>query len=855
MKSNIFFLFILVTLSFSFCEIKISELTFEGKAITLSDLTDSEYYFKLSFLDNSIIPNYLKIMVSQKKLGHQINNYIISYYGNDINFQDRTQTALSKSSIEAKVYLWLNKAQIKDGFYFKVELQDKTINIFKFQIDIIKYDYIELDTRNFTYKYYITEQNKNMDFLIKGEKDFFQNDDASIILWADGSKKITVNINATNYVKHSKYNSFIIYNITKYQEYILSVSGSNGDFIDVGVVFVQKNQFYDSFAYWSEDLLKIFLKKNILEKICFEKYINIQYIDDINIKIPLSNKNNMKCVSLPDEMDELFFYNHILWYFGYPIISNSPVYFPLLTGNDYYQDIPGKVTMGYIPLNVDEDFNFLIYTINSPLDLKAEVYISNCNNYPSCKIDVKELNDSIRLHKTFDKYIYIFKKEEMANYLSPIGYKRKILFLKCNEEKSCRFNININTDKSYKLKMEQKTNKEFYFIDENNVNNFILSPLNYAYLFKLEFIVPTYEFHLEKLSGDISFATNNTFTNYNDNYYVFPLKSDDEFINLKIEAKKNSFYNIKICYIFTEYSERISYNKYIVPQSGNYIFDFNFEQGKKVTVDFYFYHEVFSTTYHNNFFYPINCNVEIEYENQGNIYNIKKYISPNGTVFYHDISFYGYYNIYASNNETSCKIYISSYTCDMKNSTESEIILKENSPQVFLLNNNNPNIRYGYYFKDLDSDINIKINLLNEGEFSLLLYFDDTLGKSINITSSQVATIDKSYWKNMSKFGQIYKLSYVIAKNSNKNNDYFVEITLNPLIAGQKEYKINTNNSRSSIFIILIALLLIFALFIFVKYYKKVNIYSKFSKKNQPIEMGEIEGDFKYSNLILDNKK
>ena len=144
-------------------------------------------------------------------------------------------------------------------------------------------------------------------------------------------------------------------------------------------------------------------------------------------------------------------------------------------------------------------------------------------------------------------------------------------------------------------------------------------------------------------------------------------------------------------------------------------------------------------------------------------------------IFYHDISVYGYYNIYALNNEKSCKIYISTYSCDINNSTDSEIILKENSPQVFFLSNNNLNINFSYYFKDLDSDINIKITLLNEGEFCLLLYFNGILGRTINITSSQIVTIDKNYLKNISEFGQIWKLSYVFVKNNNKNNDYFLK--------------------------------------------------------------------------------
>ena len=93
MKNKHFLFSLLISFAFSSCEIKISELTFEDKdkAIRMGDLSNSEYYFKLSFTNNSIIPNYLKISVTQKELGMDINTYIISYYGNDINFKNRTE--------------------------------------------------------------------------------------------------------------------------------------------------------------------------------------------------------------------------------------------------------------------------------------------------------------------------------------------------------------------------------------------------------------------------------------------------------------------------------------------------------------------------------------------------------------------------------------------------------------------------------------------------------------------------------------------------------------------------------------------------------------------------------------------
>ena len=51
MKNKHFLFSLLISFAFSSYEIKISELTFEekDKAIRMGDLSNSEYYFKLSF--------------------------------------------------------------------------------------------------------------------------------------------------------------------------------------------------------------------------------------------------------------------------------------------------------------------------------------------------------------------------------------------------------------------------------------------------------------------------------------------------------------------------------------------------------------------------------------------------------------------------------------------------------------------------------------------------------------------------------------------------------------------------------------------------------------------------------------
>ena len=111
-------------------------------------------------------------------------------------------------------------------------------------------------------------------------------------------------------------------------------------------------------------------------------------------------------------MDELFFYIHYLWYFGYPLMKNAPVYYSLLPGIDYYETIYSNMTIGYIPLNIDEDTNFLTYTIHTlpNKDINAEIYIANCTNYPSCVIDKSVLENSIYIHKNLNSYTYTLPK-------------------------------------------------------------------------------------------------------------------------------------------------------------------------------------------------------------------------------------------------------------------------------------------------------------------------------------------------------------------------------------------------------------------------------------------------------------
>lgn len=145
--------------------------------------------------------------------------------------------------------------------------------------------------------------------------------------------------------------------------------------------------------------------------------------------------------------------------------------------------------------------------------------------------------------------------------------------------------------------------------------------------------------------------------------------------------------------------------------------------------------------------------------------------------------------------------------------------------------------------------------MINEGNFELYLYFNDLLGSILDINSSQIIKIDENYFKNSCDLGPICKFSYLIIKKDNSNRDYFIKIYINPLNEENKEDKQNKNYGIK-IYIILFVLLAL-AGFIILVYYKKINICSKSNKKKYKsmIEMNEIEGDLKETDLILNNKK
>ena len=582
------------------------------------------------------MPNYIQLLVENQNSGNA--NFIISYYQDDSSFTNRKQ--LSQNSTNMTI-MWLNKEQIKNTFYLSIECGTSKC---QYNFSIIPEDNIKLYLGQI-YKYYITEQNKEMKFNIEGSLNSIYD---IITIYAKGYRDISTKLDVKKYKKHSKYNAYIINDIGALNiKYNFIVNGKVGDLITVGAFF--------SYGGGSSVLSVLnegyeysgFLKKDILEKNCFPYNLLYQY----SLKAIYNDFNNQAfsmtydyfgmCITMFEEVDEIF-YSFYTYKNEYEEDANL---IPLFPGHyDYYDK-----NISVIPI-IPDDFNSLTYKIYTYQE-KTKAYIINCETYPFCNLDLNNKNNIKELEKLYDTYFITFNENELESNWSPINKKQHVIVFECDNSNSvdkCEMNLEIYTDKT-QLNLIYDAISNYYFIQKGNINNFILS------------IYSSKNIIVEKITGDISIQKiklNNDIYNYN-NIYLYECDENERYIAFQIKAEKNSIYNIK------------TYDGFNLKLRGNYILNLNDNNTKRMSLQNYYQnnHEVELPNYFS--IYPIGCNINISlefYDNQ------KTEILPLqlNHGFYQNISYISY-NYYLSryiliqklDKKDSCMIYLSYFLLEV----------------------------------------------------------------------------------------------------------------------------------------------------------------------------------------------
>ena len=257
-----------------------------------------------------------------------------------------------------------------------------------------------------------------------------------------------------------------------------------------------------------------------------------------------------------------------------------------------------------------------------------------------------------------------------------------------------------------------------------------------------------------------------------------------------------------------------------------------------------------NTGFYYTIFYPINCEIEVEFEIiWGPKNKLIEYKSPDGVKLFHDISEYGFYNILSLNNTNSCLIYSSSYlinnTKGENNLSENSIILRENKPQVFLFNEVINEIKYSYYFGELNNNINLELMILNSGNYKIDLYLNDVKYKKyINISSNKIIKLKSGDWNNICLKGQICTLFFIIKKLDNFELNSFIKININSTNSNldknnTHKFKVDNKKNIKLIIWIIIGTLLIIGTIYAIKSKKIKKLFKK--RIEDDIEMKEIE--------------
>lgn len=835
---------IVISLSFINSEIDIINLTFRNESISLNNLNKTVYYFHLAFESLTNSPNYIEISANSGRLewGYS-TKYAILYYNNDSKFINQKKY----SSISATgAFLWLNKEEIKHGFYFKVYAEYYYVS--SFNLKITSYNYIELNLQNPTYNYYTNEQNKNLNFLIKIKR--YYDYDNTVILWAYGNKKINTSLNVTNYDKHSEYNAYII-KIDDYKKYtdgyteiILSVDSEKNDLINVGFIYLKNRDginncincdmyFYNHREVNDDNIIYIFkgfLKKNILESICIPKSSNLMndvYLKFINKNITMninfehSNTDPNSCIILPNELEELFFSFHYLntrvYKTKYLNLNDFYLYkyHSLLKGIYYYELILNENTRGFLPLRLEENFNYITYDIISfNSNTQFEIYFAICEDYPICSIINKDsLNDNIYINHYLNYYSITLPKNEYYYDNNISSNKKRLLFIKCFDNNSCRFYINIYTNNAniylgYKPFLDDlfdkkgEPNIQYKFLgNKKSINSLIKAKNDCGQYFNDGsggYKNPFFSF--EKIYGDITIDTNKELSNNYNNIFNYKLNSFHDFISLNLTSNKDSLYNIKFYHLIEQKNKKT----YYLPIGTNFLI--NLENDTNSEILFYTNHrEKDETNYFINF-HPINCDIEINN-------NIIKY-SINNYDFYQDLLkfkeelFYSSstnintYEINILNRNKSCMIQASSYLLKdlvrinhFEYNIENGIILNDNISYIFVYNKKFNNLNFIYYFINENNNIFVNIDLLNKGKFIVELFIDkNKYNKEYNIESNEIIKLNQKELKqNCPSNSKICKLALNILNIDDTSNaeNMYIKILINS--------KNDENNNKNSV--------------------------------------------------------
>ena len=715
--------------------------------------------------------NYLKIEVES----HDTIEFVLSYY-QDSTLNNRKQLS---QSISGKAFIYLKKEQLKQAFYISIK-SDSTY--WDYTLHFIQKEKMELNLGE-QYSYYVTEENKNMEFFIKGtpevlynnsEVDALSNSTYKLSIWARGSKKVNseiINFNNQTDIKKeiNGFNAYLLQlNELKELSYTFKVEGNPGDLIKVGTLFYSKDNLCQTII--KDHSMEIFglLKDFVMEKVYFLtpklnnsngiqlafETINAYDYSFYQTKLylnPYNDELNIHSFYMDDEITEQFY----LFQFAKDNSNEFKVYSPLILGGSYMLFLKNGEKIGLQPM-ISENNEYLTYQ-TTPYKGNHTSTMVTYTDYPFCKNKKNE----VPLLQYYSSSIS-YNKNEYNNKLSPIDHNQTLLVLTC-ESKECNIYVNIYTEKN---KPTIFPSMNYYrYIRKGNKDNFMIDLST-----EIKFIWETIKWfiNIEVINGGpsdlkISFSEKNTTILKNNNKILYEqnlTKLRD--ITLNIEAtKKNIVYSIVIIIGEDVFIPQINYlikcDNNLTKKTINFVSDTN---RQVYYVGFYLLSElkVVKLDSLSNEKPPI-LNVDKYYQDlkdnfdviaSSERYSITKNVTKENSLF--ELSLFKYSN----------------------NNLDESIILTNNIERIFIFTENYTQFKAMYLLGGIKNDLIINIQLVNETEYTMDLFVNNvnkmrhSLNKTKDITLKSTDFPKDEYQPN--------KINLIITSNIKKNSIIKIKI-------------------------------------------------------------------------------
>ena len=532
------------------------------------------------------------------------------------------------------------------------------------------------------YNYYISEENKEMNFLLKNNLSYKYSSNSFIIIWVKGSLPSEINfISNFNILAKRNFsnngNIFIVPNIDKYK---LNLLAEKGDYISIGSNVIEEGK---SKELKINDLETFgYLKKGIIEEMCFPiektgiikeandivyitgllytKIAKIYFKDEYNGKsgereivdgniIEINFYDEIKgksfCVSLINNED-LYNANEVV--FTLQLVThkynnyNQFLYQPQLPGVIYPHILLKDEVAVFTGMNSHNDTKEINYNMKSITGF-PKMYFYYCETYPNCIYDNEKKLMPTYSNRMTVYNIYMDDIKKMQKEINPINSYQPILIVNCTEGnihkknqkegvQYCIFETSIFTDKDNILIKEGETYSQFLLSKEVDKYTFSYDEYKNVEKIYLDLIL---------FSGDVKFniitKTKREIKPYfSSNKIFYSIKVDDldsteKKVNFNIIANKNSFYMVQYQLV---YKGDQSNQTNLLESGVNYIESIEATLSNKYK---YKYIEISNFRVQENFpfltnFYSQNCK-----------FNVSRYTYQNGINYYKKIDMYDNY--------------------------------------------------------------------------------------------------------------------------------------------------------------------------------------------------------------------